>query len=313
MAINFTKGDIFLSKSDYLVNTVNCEGYMGKGLAYQFKKRYPEMEKDYKKICELDQLKPGKLHFFKENGKTIINFPTKDKWRAKSKIEYIEQGLSTLKKEIIEKNILSIAIPPLGSGNGGLNWNLVKELITDSLEELSNKVVIEVFEPAESVENIKKEPESNFKTLCILYISERIEPPRLIKLKNALKLIEILSNKDIVIKNFDKETKIIANLKKYYHITSNEVLYSLIKTKLISDTIENLEKNFKPIADEAIRIVNKYDEQTVEYFISALNLVLSRKSNDLIKEIPPEALSNLFSEELLSQDIFENITINYMK
>lgn len=313
MAINFTTGDIFLSKSDCLVNTVNCEGYMGKGLAYQFKKRYPEMEKDYKKICELGQLKPGKLHFFKENGKTIINFPTKDKWRAKSKIEYIEQGLSTLKKEIVEKNILSIAIPPLGSGNGGLNWNLVKELITESLEEISNKVVIEVFEPAKSVENIKKEPESNFKTLYILYISERIEPPRLIKLKNALNLIEILSNKNVVIKNFDKETKIIANLKKYYHITSNEELYSLIKTKLISDTIENLEKNFKPIADEAIRIVNKYDEQTVEYFISALNLVLSRKSNDLIKEIPPEALSNLFSEKLLSQDIFENITINYMK
>lgn len=100
----YTTGDLLQSNADALVNTVNCEGYMGKGIAYQFKLRFPENNVDYIKACKNGQLKPGKLHYFRECGKIIINFPTKNKWREKSKIEYIETGLDNLSLSIADLN-----------------------------------------------------------------------------------------------------------------------------------------------------------------------------------------------------------------
>ena len=121
--MHYTTGDLLKSSAEALVNTVNCEGYMGKGIAYQFKMQYPENNKDYVKACKSGELTVGKLHYFKEKGKIIVNFPTKNKWRANSKIEYINDGLDELIKLIHQLNIKSIAIPPLGSGNGGLIWS----------------------------------------------------------------------------------------------------------------------------------------------------------------------------------------------
>jgi O-acetyl-ADP-ribose deacetylase (regulator of RNase III) len=94
--IVYTTGNLLNSSADALVNTVNCEGYMGKGIAYQFKLQYPETNIDYVKACKRGTLRIGKLHYFTEKGKLIINFPTKDKWRANSKIEYIANGLDEL-------------------------------------------------------------------------------------------------------------------------------------------------------------------------------------------------------------------------
>ena len=81
----YTTGDLLQSDADALVNTVNCEGYMGKGIAYQFKLKFPNNNKDYIKACKSGVLRPGKLHFYREAGKIIINFPTKDKWRESRK------------------------------------------------------------------------------------------------------------------------------------------------------------------------------------------------------------------------------------
>ena len=92
----YTTGDLLQSDAEALVNTVNCEGYMGKGIAYQFKLKFPNNNKDYIKACKSGVLRPGKLHFYREAGKIIINFPTKDKWREKSQIKYIEDGLDSL-------------------------------------------------------------------------------------------------------------------------------------------------------------------------------------------------------------------------
>ncbi len=148
--IKYIMGDLLKSDAECLVNAVNCEGYMGKGIAYEFKVKFPENYKDYKEACNSGVLKIGTLHYFKENEKIIINFPTKNKWRAKSKIEYIEQGLNELLKIISELEIKSIAIPALGSGNGGLDWNEVKILIEQKLKELSNNIDIIIYEPLES-------------------------------------------------------------------------------------------------------------------------------------------------------------------
>ena len=137
--INFITGNLLESNAECLINTVNCEGYMGKGIAYQFKLKYPNNNRDYVKACKSGALKVGKLHYFKEDNKIIINFPTKDKWRQKSKIEYIIYGMDSLVNLLPILKVKSIAIPPLGCGNGGLEWNDVKSLIVTKLSEIKDE------------------------------------------------------------------------------------------------------------------------------------------------------------------------------
>ena len=134
--IEFVTGNIFDSGADCLINTVNCEGFMGKGIAYQFKMRFPKNNIDYVKACKSGKLRIGTIHYYKEDGIWIVNFPTKDKWREKSKIDYIEKGLDLLVKFITEYKPKVIAIPPLGCGNGGLDWNVVKSIIIDKNDSL---------------------------------------------------------------------------------------------------------------------------------------------------------------------------------
>lgn len=145
--IRYAVGNLLESKQEALVNTVNLEGYMGKGIAYQFKKRFPENNKAYIQACKSNDIGIGKVFPFKEDGKIIINFPTKDRWREKTKISYIEEGLESLKHLITDKGISSVAIPPLGCGNGGLEWREVKPLIEERLKELKNVADILIYEP----------------------------------------------------------------------------------------------------------------------------------------------------------------------
>lgn len=149
MSIEFKLGDLFDDKSEALVNTVNCVGVMGKGVAYEFKHRWPNNYKAYKKICDAKSFRPGQVFVYEnggllqENGpRFIVNFPTKDHWRQKSKIEYISTGLDALVAEIDRLKIKSIALPPLGCGNGGLDWKIVCPLI---IEKLSKLVGVNVF------------------------------------------------------------------------------------------------------------------------------------------------------------------------
>lgn len=137
--VEFVTGNIFDSGADCLINTVNCEGYMGKGIAYQFKMRFPENNIDYVKACKSGKLRIGTIHYYKEDGIWIVNFPTKDKWREKSKIDYIEKGLDMLVGFITEYKPKVIAIPPLGCGNGGLDWNIVKKIIIDKLQSVQGE------------------------------------------------------------------------------------------------------------------------------------------------------------------------------
>src|SRR3989338_8817293 len=143
--IKFIQGDIFESKSQTLVATVNCVGVMGKGLAKEFKERFPEMFKEYARVCKRGELQQGKLFVYDELEKKVVCFPTKDNWKGPSKYEFIEAGLKTLHENYKAWGITSIAIPPLGSGLGGLDWKKVKELIIRYLQDLP--VDIEIYEP----------------------------------------------------------------------------------------------------------------------------------------------------------------------
>ncbi|MBO4700916.1 MAG: macro domain-containing protein [Alphaproteobacteria bacterium] len=142
-------GDIFKAETEAVVNTVNCVGIMGKGIALQFREKYPENYKSYKHACDNGKVVVGKM-FVTKNGllkpNYIINFPTKEHWRGKSKLEYIETGLDDLKLVLQKYNIKSVAIPPLGAGNGGLDWLTVKQLIIQKLNDLDTDIII--FEPS---------------------------------------------------------------------------------------------------------------------------------------------------------------------
>ncbi len=122
--IEIVEGNIFESDSQTIVNTVNCVGAMGKGIALEYKKRYPDMFLQYKNLCEKHLLKTGLLWLYKTPDKWILNFPTKDHWRSPSKIEYLETGLDKFVKTYKEKEISSISFPLLGASNGGIPPNV---------------------------------------------------------------------------------------------------------------------------------------------------------------------------------------------
>ncbi|MBM7560456.1 macro domain-containing protein [Marinitoga litoralis] len=131
----------FKNDVDVLVNTINTKGYMGKGLAFEFALRYPEMEKEYKGKCLRKEIKPGKIWFW-EDKEIIANFPTKDDYKYPSKIEWISSGLLDLKEYIINNNIRKVALPMLGSGLGGLNWRVVEKEIVEKLYDLDAEIII---------------------------------------------------------------------------------------------------------------------------------------------------------------------------
>ena len=149
--IKITQGDILSANVDAIVNTVNCVGVMGKGLALQFKKAYPDNYETYKLACEHKAIRTGKMFTFmrksQSNPKYIINFPTKQHWRDPSKIEFIDDGLTDLVRVVPYLSIKSIAIPPLGCGLGGLEWSIVLPKIKEAMMSL-NDVDILIYEPS---------------------------------------------------------------------------------------------------------------------------------------------------------------------
>lgn len=149
--IQFAKGDILAADVEALVNTVNCVGVMGRGIALQFKNKYPANFEAYAAACSHEEVQPGRMFVFETrhltNPKYIINFPTKRHWRGKSRMEDIESGLKALVREIRDRGIRSIAIPPLGSGLGGLNWSEVRPRIVEALSGISGVEVV-IYEPS---------------------------------------------------------------------------------------------------------------------------------------------------------------------
>ncbi|MFZ6664108.1 type II toxin-antitoxin system antitoxin DNA ADP-ribosyl glycohydrolase DarG [Peijinzhouia sedimentorum] len=157
--IHYQTGNLLDSKAEALVNTVNTVGVMGKGIALQFKNMFPNNFKIYAKACKDNEVKVGKLLVTEEESllagkKIIINFPTKTNWRLPSEYQFIETGLIELKKVIKERNIKSIAIPPLGSGNGGLDWNRVKPILEKHLTNVDCHVFI--YEPSAAIQEVLK-------------------------------------------------------------------------------------------------------------------------------------------------------------
>lgn len=141
--ISTSNGNLFTSSAQVLVNPVNTVGVMGKGLALDFKRRYPAMFEQYRFLCQHNQFNVGQLWLYRAPDRWILNFPTKTDWRQPAKLEYIEAGLSKFVATYQDKNITSIAFPQLGSGNGGLDWaTMVSPLMEHYLSALP--IVVEI-------------------------------------------------------------------------------------------------------------------------------------------------------------------------
>ncbi len=156
--ITYKQGNLLEDDAEVLVNTVNTVGVMGKGIALMFKERFPKNFREYASACAEGRLRTGKVFVTSsdelDGPKWIVNFPTKQHWRPPSKMEWIEEGLRDLHRFLVEKKIKSVAIPPLGSGNGGLDWEDVRPRIEALLSNLD--VDVRVYEPTEKYQNVAK-------------------------------------------------------------------------------------------------------------------------------------------------------------
>ncbi len=169
--IIYKSGDIFAAEVDAVVNTVNTVGVMGKGLALQFKRRYPANYDAYRNACKLGEVNLGHMFVTETHElrgpRLIVNFPTKGHWKANSRLNDIRTGLDDLVRVIQEYGVTSIAVPPLGAGNGGLNWNDVRPIIHEALSGL-DEVRVEVFEPVKAHFSVQGEPTKLTRTPALM-------------------------------------------------------------------------------------------------------------------------------------------------
>ena len=158
--IRFVQGNLLDAHTEAVVNTVNTVGVMGKGIALMFKEAFPANYREYEAACRRGDVRVGSMFVTERpsilgNPRWIINFPTKQHWRGNSRLEWIESGLRDLRRVITERNIRSIALPPLGCGNGGLEWHAVRPLIESVLDDRTGVDVL-VYEPTSEYQNVAK-------------------------------------------------------------------------------------------------------------------------------------------------------------
>jgi O-acetyl-ADP-ribose deacetylase (regulator of RNase III) len=298
--IIYTTGDLLKSTAEALVNTVNCEGYMGKGIAYQFKLQYPANNTDYVKACKSGSLKVGKLHYFKERGKVVINFPTKDKWRANSKMEYIDDGLTELVKLIHNLNIKSIAIPPLGSGNGGLIWSEVKALIEKKLAVVANGVEIFIYEPSTNYVSLPTvEPKLSTSALVLMEIKNKLQKFDTLRLQKTAFFVNIFANqgyfkfKKYKYGPYDNSINIISKsikeFQQFHNVKNTQEAYNILYNKLVSEKVDSKLSELKPYISKAADYVNSIETNNELECLATILFLISEK-----KTLTEEEVVNYF-------------------
>lgn len=163
--LKYYDGTVFNSNAKTIVNTVNCFGVMGAGIALEFKLRYPEMFLNYEELCKSGEYKVGRPKLSKLDDIEILNFPTKNHWRAPSKLEWIEEGLKYFSQYYKKANIKSIAFPKLGTSNGGLKWEIVKLLMEKYLGNLDDIEIIICLDNLREAEGVEKQMVNDINSL----------------------------------------------------------------------------------------------------------------------------------------------------
>lgn len=257
MKLELKHNDLLKQQADAIINTVNCVGVMGKGIALQFKKAFPENYKAYAKACKNNEVKIGKMFIYQTgfldsniHSKYIINFPTKEHWRGNSKIEYIEKGLDDLYNVIQDLNIKTLAMPPLGCGNGGLNWTDVKKLIINKLSPIED-LILYLYEPQISV----------LKTTSLVGKSV----PKLTKIRVAVcKAIERYRELDYCLSHLE-----VQKLMYFFELTGE------------TRSLNFEHQKFGPYSDKLRHVLNSIDGYYIDGFKDSLHAEIHIKSNML--------------------------------
>lgn len=295
--INYTSGDILKSESQALVNTVNCEGYMGKGIAYQFRLKYPGNNKAYEAACRTGSFKPGNLLTFEEDGKIIINFPTKNKWRKKSEYEFIENGLIRLAQWIRNTKTASVSIPPLGCGNGGLDWREVKKLMLQYLGPVSNACDILIYEPFRQTNIVahlsssESPPTINTSHLLLMYLKVNLKKFNKLRIQKAAYLINVYSGHDYF--TFEKHhfsphahfidilSREIKEYQDFYNVTTVHAIETAFRNVISKSTSINL-SNYLPFVEKVSEVVNSFESDLeLELFTTLLFLIQKHREVSL--------------------------------
>ncbi|WP_409966859.1 macro domain-containing protein [Bengtsoniella intestinalis] len=268
--IHYVTGNLLEAEAIALVNTVNCEGVMGKGIAYQFKLAYPETNKSYISACENGSLRVGTLHYYRENGKIVINFPTKIKWRNKSEMDYIEKGLDALIPLLEELSVDSVAIPPLGSGNGGLVWGEVRELIEKKLNPISEKLDIYIYEPSKNyIPKPVAEPKLSASALVLMQIKLKLNQFSRIRLQKTAFIMDLYANSNYFkfsrytygpfAHSIDIVSKSIKEFQTFYNLKDTATAYDIALKTLISESVQRKLDDLEPAIYKATDFVNRIE------------------------------------------------------
>lgn len=172
--IKYTNGTVFNTDAMAIVNTVNCQGFMGAGIALEYKLRYPSMYQDYKSKCEQHIIKTGKVDYYKDSEIIIINFPTKNLYQYPSQIKWIEEGLKDFVNTYKSNNIKSVAFPKLGTANGQLDWDIVKKIMEKHLNKLDIPVYI-CLDEEKDAQGKEKEMLDYFNKISLSELSQQIK------------------------------------------------------------------------------------------------------------------------------------------
>jgi O-acetyl-ADP-ribose deacetylase (regulator of RNase III) len=299
--ITYTTGNLLTANAQALVNTVNTEGVMGKGIALHFKERFAENYAAYRTACKNGTVRVGEM-FVTElhelaGPKWIVNFPTKTSWRKPSELRYIQDGLIALVKLIEQLGIRSIALPPLGCGNGGLDWNVVKPMIEAALGELDGLDVL-VFEPSGPQAAIKAKVGTDQLTPARTLILEAIR--RYGILDGACSLIQIQKLAYFM-------TRVCAGmgLDSPFKLVFKPNIYGPYADSL-RPAVRNLEGSFltcdKPIADASASDLVYLDDSRIDRFKAHLNTPEMRVWNAMLKRACSvwEGFETPFDIELLA-------------
>lgn len=195
--IYYTKKSIFNMQTDAIVNTINCKGFMGKGIALEFSLRYPDLLIKYQQKCQKNEINIGKMFYYKTDNQIIVNFPTKDDFKLPSQYDWIKKGIKDFKNTYKFHNIASIAFPLLGCGNGELNFNIVKKIIEEEL--VMEPIDIYICLDTNSAEGKELEMIKNFNDTRIEDFIDIIEIPKtqstlLVKYQNKIKRFYEIQN-----------------------------------------------------------------------------------------------------------------------
>ena len=285
--IQYIRGNLFTSNAKVLVNTVNTVGVMGKGIAYDFKKYYPKMFEEYKQLCDKNKFNIGDLNLYKTTNKWILNFPTKEHWRSPSQLDFIEKGLQRLVEDAHKLQINDIAMPKLGCGNGGLDWEsevkplveeyLKKSPINVSIYEFDKDIIPEHLTQKDIEEWLLSEPENlSFKLFFEDLLNEYRQKTLFIektKLANQEYIINYKENEELfAIQNDEKQ-----------FILSKEDIKTMFFT---------LKNRGKLCTDDIAHELYNYRDEIFDFF-ARLNYVLKNEDKIILNYTKKADISSL--------------------